>query len=212
MFFLESIEAGVRETAGAVERGLAGAREKELAAPETARQDNCNLIKKAPLRPGRGGARCASQQQADDEKAEMWLKQGQKPKKIGKRGGAVSRRESKSRQFSSLPLLPLRPAPACTSPTMPTTANLEQPSTSLLPLVAGISAGVVCLIGIEEIFRLRLQRKKRAWSEDHGKQGGRQDARQLTPEEKKKLRQVPRAKVGVMEAFEAMQSGKEPHL
>ncbi|CEM28838.1 unnamed protein product [Vitrella brassicaformis CCMP3155] len=95
---------------------------------------------------------------------------------------------------------------------MPATADLEQPS-SLLPLLAGATAGVVCLVGLEEVLRLQRKKPANASSSVGGKQGGRPDVlRQVTPEEKDKLCEVPRVKLTPMEAFDALRSGKDPHL
>ncbi|CEL98166.1 unnamed protein product [Vitrella brassicaformis CCMP3155] len=94
---------------------------------------------------------------------------------------------------------------------MPVTADLEQPSSLLL--LAGATAGVVCLIGLEEVLRLRNKAANASSSSVDGKPGGRPDVlRHVTPEEKAKLCEVPRVKLTPMEAFDALRSGKDPHL
>ncbi|CEM18669.1 unnamed protein product [Vitrella brassicaformis CCMP3155] len=87
------------------------------------------------------------------------------------------------------------------------TTNLDQSASSVLPLVAALSAGVVCLVGLEEFIRVR-----RKHAAKDGKQGGRQGARQISAEERRKLRDPPRVPTSMETMWKNLMAGKEPHM
>ncbi|CEM12697.1 unnamed protein product [Vitrella brassicaformis CCMP3155] len=99
---------------------------------------------------------------------------------------------------------------------MPSTAtNLEQSASSVLPLVAALSAGVVCLVGLEEIIRLRRKHAANgasSKSDKDGKDGGRRDARHISAEEREGLTDPPRVQMSVIEGVQCLGSKKLPHL